>query len=284
MSKAGYSEESRLVLAHHSLGSKKRTLECNSREIQAAPLRELEECLSAIRTGNFLPDMTRSGMMAAPAKAVAPNPATHPRPVPETAEQTWLSRRAQSPKLALEVHSWASSVAETDSSAEVRLDSENSHLPNEPVDKAVDSHHFPDPVKGASTQKDHLLLKGGCHGLAQQGWVSLLGMCGELTIGAALRTFDLLEIKTKHKFVKKASGRRSHHQTGENKTFASEDARKASDMHATRHQAGENKTFASDDAQKASNMHATGLTFSHGVTTGARSLPQLIIPNGHTGS
>ena len=141
------------MLGHHSLGSKKRTLECYSRETQAAPLRELEECLSAIRTGNFLPRMTRSGMMAAPGEPVAPNPATHPRPVPETAEQTWLSRHAQSRKLALEVHSWASSVAETDSSGEVRLDSENSHLPNEPVDKAVDSHQFPDPVKGEESQE-----------------------------------------------------------------------------------------------------------------------------------
>ena len=217
MSKAGYSEESRLVLGHHSLGSKKRTLECYSREIQAAPLRELEECLSAIRTGNFLPDMTRSGMMAAPGQAVAPSPATHPRPLPETAEQTWLSRRAQSRKLALEVHSWASSVAETDSSGEVRLDSENPHLPSKPADKAVDSHHFPDPVKGEESQESTSSSESDSSGesdekldygsLVEKGSAALDSVVPFANMGVDLDVFQNPRTKSLHARAKGSDGR-----------------------------------------------------------------------------
>ena len=63
MAKAGYPEETRRVLGHHTLGAGRRTLEAYSRDVQAAPLRAFEECLSFIRSGNFLPDMTRSGMI-----------------------------------------------------------------------------------------------------------------------------------------------------------------------------------------------------------------------------
>ena len=62
LSKFGASEEVRLILGHHSL-RKKSTLESYSRDIQAAPLRVLESMFSAIKKGQFHPDMTRSGMI-----------------------------------------------------------------------------------------------------------------------------------------------------------------------------------------------------------------------------
>ena len=62
LSKFGASEEVRLILGHHSL-RKKSTLESYSRDIQAAPLRVLENMFLAIKRGQFHPDMTRSGMM-----------------------------------------------------------------------------------------------------------------------------------------------------------------------------------------------------------------------------
>ena len=60
LAKAGYSEDSRLILGHHSLKNK-RTLETYSRDMMSQPLRELDACLKTIRVGAFLPDQTRSG-------------------------------------------------------------------------------------------------------------------------------------------------------------------------------------------------------------------------------
>ena len=64
VSKAGYSERTQLVLGHHSLGPSGKTQEAYARKVQAQPLRDLVECLNAIQRGVFLPDRTRSGMMA----------------------------------------------------------------------------------------------------------------------------------------------------------------------------------------------------------------------------
>ncbi|CAE7619130.1 unnamed protein product [Symbiodinium sp. CCMP2592] len=63
-SKAGYSERTQLVLGHHSLGPSGKTQEAYAREVQAQPLRDLAECLGAIRQGVFHPDRTKSGMIA----------------------------------------------------------------------------------------------------------------------------------------------------------------------------------------------------------------------------
>ena len=63
-SKAGYSDRTQLVLGHHSLGPTGKTQEAYAREVQAQPLRDFVECLSAIRQGIFHPDRTKSGMIA----------------------------------------------------------------------------------------------------------------------------------------------------------------------------------------------------------------------------
>ena len=62
LAKYGASEADRLVLGHHSLKSKG-SLEVYSRDLQASPLRALDSMLSAIRCGQFKPDLTRSGMV-----------------------------------------------------------------------------------------------------------------------------------------------------------------------------------------------------------------------------
>ena len=63
MAKAGYDDNARLILGHHSL-SGKRSLEAYSRDMQSAPLRHLDSCIKSVRDGHFLPDMTRSGQFA----------------------------------------------------------------------------------------------------------------------------------------------------------------------------------------------------------------------------
>ena len=60
--KFGVPESDRLILGHHKskAGS---SLDVYARDSQAAPLRKLEDMLSAIRAGVFQPDLTRSGMI-----------------------------------------------------------------------------------------------------------------------------------------------------------------------------------------------------------------------------
>ena len=62
LSRYGASEEVRMVLGHHSMRNKS-SLEAYSRDIQAYPLRVLEEMFRSIRLGGFCPDNTRSGIM-----------------------------------------------------------------------------------------------------------------------------------------------------------------------------------------------------------------------------
>ena len=62
LSRYGASEEVRMVLGHHSMRDKS-SLEAYSRDIQAYPLRVLEEMFRSIRLGSFCPDNTRSGIM-----------------------------------------------------------------------------------------------------------------------------------------------------------------------------------------------------------------------------
>ncbi|CAE7513159.1 unnamed protein product, partial [Symbiodinium necroappetens] len=62
-SKAGYPERTQLILGHHSLGSTGKTQESYAREVQAQPLRDLVECIAAIRRGLFHPGRTCSGMV-----------------------------------------------------------------------------------------------------------------------------------------------------------------------------------------------------------------------------
>lgn len=61
MTKAGYDDKTCLILGHHSRGAKK-SLYTYGRDVQAQPLRELQECLSLIKRQVFCPDSTRSGM------------------------------------------------------------------------------------------------------------------------------------------------------------------------------------------------------------------------------
>ena len=59
LAKYGASEADRLVLGHHADTSG--SLAVYSRDLQAKPLRALEQCLDAIRRKVFLPDVSRSG-------------------------------------------------------------------------------------------------------------------------------------------------------------------------------------------------------------------------------
>ena len=58
LSKFGTCRDHRLILGHHSETG---MAEIYARDTQAAPLRSLDECLTAIRAGNFFPDLNRSG-------------------------------------------------------------------------------------------------------------------------------------------------------------------------------------------------------------------------------
>ena len=58
LSKFGTCRDHRLILGHHSETG---MAEVYARDTQAAPLRSLDECLTAIRAGNFFPDLNRSG-------------------------------------------------------------------------------------------------------------------------------------------------------------------------------------------------------------------------------
>ena len=58
LAKFGTCRDHRLILGHHSETG---MAEIYARDAQAAPLRSLDECLAAIRSGNFFPDLNRSG-------------------------------------------------------------------------------------------------------------------------------------------------------------------------------------------------------------------------------
>ena len=60
-SKYGICEEARSVLGHHALPA--RSVVTYSRELLAAPLRQLASVLKAVENGSFRPDCTRSGMI-----------------------------------------------------------------------------------------------------------------------------------------------------------------------------------------------------------------------------
>lgn len=68
--KYGLSTEVRKQLGHHSLGADM-TMMAYSRDNQVLPLREYERVLAAIRAGEFLPDVTRSGRLV-PSSCGAP--------------------------------------------------------------------------------------------------------------------------------------------------------------------------------------------------------------------
>eukprot|EP00439_Symbiodinium_sp_Y106_P070600 s945_g12.t1 len=61
LTKAGFSDKTCLILGHHSRG-KKKSLYTYGRDVQARPLRELQECIGLIKRHVFHPDSTRSGM------------------------------------------------------------------------------------------------------------------------------------------------------------------------------------------------------------------------------
>ena len=63
---AGLSAETRQVLGHHSTG--KHSHEIYNRVLLAEPIRRLELILQRIHTSPFLPDASRSGMIAEPSK------------------------------------------------------------------------------------------------------------------------------------------------------------------------------------------------------------------------
>ena len=59
--KAALNAKMRQVLGHHSTG--KHSHEIYNRDLLAEPIRQLELILQRIRTGSFLPDASRSGMI-----------------------------------------------------------------------------------------------------------------------------------------------------------------------------------------------------------------------------
>ena len=60
--KYGLSNDTRTRLGNHN---DRGSAECYGRDTLAAPLRDLEACILAIRTGSFLPDVSRSGYFPA---------------------------------------------------------------------------------------------------------------------------------------------------------------------------------------------------------------------------
>jgi len=62
LARYGAADDVRMVLGHHSMRGKS-SLEAYSRDIQAYPLRVLEQMFHSIRLGTFCPDNTRSGVM-----------------------------------------------------------------------------------------------------------------------------------------------------------------------------------------------------------------------------
>ena len=64
--KSGLSAETRQVLGYHSTG--KHSHEIYNRDLLAEPIRQMELILQRIRTAAFLPDASRSGMIADPSK------------------------------------------------------------------------------------------------------------------------------------------------------------------------------------------------------------------------
>ena len=62
MARFGLSPTTRLILGHHSMKGLS-SLETYSRDAKAAPLREYEGMMEAVRGGTYVPDATRSGLM-----------------------------------------------------------------------------------------------------------------------------------------------------------------------------------------------------------------------------
>ena len=62
--KCGVDKTDRLILGHHSTGSK--SLETYSRDLLSHPLRSLDQVLHQVRIKAFMPDATRSGQMQEP--------------------------------------------------------------------------------------------------------------------------------------------------------------------------------------------------------------------------
>ena len=80
---AGLSAEVRQILGHHSTG--KKSHEIYNRDLLADPLRQFDLLLQRIRTGAFLPDSSRSGMMTV---AATEDPKDVHRPEPTVDESS----------------------------------------------------------------------------------------------------------------------------------------------------------------------------------------------------
>ena len=80
LAKYGASPDVRMLLGHHQTSHG--AMEVYSRDLQAAPLRILEEMFESIRKGRFAPDATRSGQMMDPAP-VLPLDASQTEAIPE---------------------------------------------------------------------------------------------------------------------------------------------------------------------------------------------------------
>ena len=85
--KWGCNPDTVLILGHHAPRQRGLSMvHTYGRDVQAAPLRELERCLSDVRTGRFRPDCSRSGMVTGspPVAPVSPSlssaPWRHRRP------------------------------------------------------------------------------------------------------------------------------------------------------------------------------------------------------------
>ena len=133
----------RQVLGHHSTG--KKSHEIYNRDLLAEPLRQLDSLLQRIRTGAFLPDMSRSGMVT---DKTVTDPAVSYRlsPIQE------------------ETHSSCSESSSTDSSS-TEQNSQDDELPgllNPLVTPEVWNPNFK-MFKHVRTQVVHLLADGTTH-------------------------------------------------------------------------------------------------------------------------
>ena len=141
--KAGIGTEARQVLGHHSTG--KKSHEIYNRDLLADPLRQLESLLQRIRTGAFVPDASRSGMVS----------------------QVTTTDPASTYQAALDVDKVSDSISES-SSTDSSSDDQESH--DEDLSNPFDPVSAPEVwnpnfkmYKHSRTQVVHLLADGTTH-------------------------------------------------------------------------------------------------------------------------
>ena len=96
--KWGCNPDTVLILGHHAPRQRGLSMvHTYGRDVQAAPIRELERCLSDVRTGRFRPDCSRSGMVTDSPPVVSVSPtlpsAVHPGDIAAQQAPEWWHQK-----------------------------------------------------------------------------------------------------------------------------------------------------------------------------------------------